>query len=88
MPPGRRGTEKIARPPCRRDSPRQSGGHPLNSRQIAADLHRQTGQYAEARRLALGSLAEAGEHGFAVLAYESVAIRETEESIIIMESMF
>lgn len=46
----------------------------LVRQQIAADLHRQTGNYGEARRLALLSRAQAAEHGFAVLDFEAVAI--------------
>jgi ATP/maltotriose-dependent transcriptional regulator MalT/DNA-binding SARP family transcriptional activator len=42
--------------------------------QIAADLHRQTGNYGEARRLAQFARAQAAEHGFAVLEFESLAI--------------
>ena len=42
--------------------------------QIAADLYRQTGRYDEARRLAKSSLTDATEHGFAVLAFEGIAI--------------
>jgi DNA-binding SARP family transcriptional activator len=46
----------------------------LVRQQIAADLHRQTGKYEAARTLALASLAQAGELGFAVLMFEAVAI--------------
>lgn len=47
----------------------------LVRQQIAADLHRQTGDYAQARRLALASRAQAAEQGFAVLEFEAVAIQ-------------
>ena len=46
----------------------------LVRQQIAADLHRQTGNYAAARELAMVSLAQARELGFAVLVFEAVAI--------------
>ena len=46
----------------------------LVRQQIAANLHRQTGNYGQARRLATLSLAQATELGFAVLAFEAVAI--------------
>lgn len=46
----------------------------LVRQQIAADLHRQTGAYADARRLAQRSRDEAREYGFAVLEFEGQAI--------------
>ena len=46
----------------------------LVRQQIAADLHRQTGNYEAARTLAQASLAQAAELGFPVLAFEAVAI--------------
>jgi ATP/maltotriose-dependent transcriptional regulator MalT/DNA-binding SARP family transcriptional activator len=45
----------------------------LVRQQIAADLHRQCGNYTEVRRLATQALGEARTHGFAVLEYEAVA---------------
>lgn len=46
----------------------------LVHQQIAADLHRQTGNYTEARRLATAALAQASELEFAVLTFEAIAI--------------
>jgi len=46
----------------------------LVRQQIAADLHRQTGNYEAARKLASTSLAQASELGFVVLVFEAVAI--------------
>lgn len=46
----------------------------LVRQQIAADLYRQTGEYGQARRLALVALAEADEHRFEVLGFEALAI--------------
>lgn len=46
----------------------------LVRQQIAADLHRQTGDFAQARRLATQARAQAAELGFAVLEFEAVAI--------------
>ena len=46
----------------------------LARQQIAVDLHRQTGAYDEARRMALAARAQAHEHGFAVLEFEAVAV--------------
>jgi LuxR family transcriptional regulator, maltose regulon positive regulatory protein len=46
----------------------------LVSQQLAADLHRQTGNYAEARRLASISLRQARDLGFGVLIFEALAI--------------
>ncbi|MEO8847184.1 MAG: BTAD domain-containing putative transcriptional regulator [Casimicrobiaceae bacterium] len=46
----------------------------LVQQQIAVDLHRQTGAYGDARRLALASRAQAHDHGFAALEFEAVAI--------------
>lgn len=47
----------------------------LVRQQIAADLHRQTGAYAQARRLAVVARELAHEQGFAVLEFEAVAIQ-------------
>jgi len=46
----------------------------LARQQIAVDLHRQTGAYEEARRLALAARAQAHEHGFTVLEFEAIAV--------------
>lgn len=46
----------------------------LARQQIASDLHRQSGAYDDARRLALAARAEAHEQGFEVLEYEAVGI--------------
>ena len=46
----------------------------LVRQQLAADLYRQTGNYAEARRLASISLSQATEVGFEVLIFEALAI--------------
>jgi len=46
----------------------------LVRQQIASDLHRQTGNFNEARRLAQAARALAMQHGFAVLEFEAVAI--------------
>jgi LuxR family maltose regulon positive regulatory protein len=47
----------------------------LVRQQIAADLHRQTGAYAQARILAVVARESALEQGFAVLEFEAVAIQ-------------
>ena len=46
----------------------------LVRQQIAVDLYRQTGAYADARKLALMARAQAQEHEFAALEFEAVAI--------------
>ena len=46
----------------------------LALQQIAVDLHRQTGAYDSARRLALAARAQSREHGFHVLEFEAVAV--------------
>ena len=46
----------------------------LVRQQIAVDLHRQTGAYDSARRLALAARAQSREHGFLVLEFEAVAV--------------
>jgi ATP/maltotriose-dependent transcriptional regulator MalT/DNA-binding SARP family transcriptional activator len=46
----------------------------LARQQIASDLHRQTGRYAEATALATEALASAREHRFPILEYETLGI--------------
>ena len=46
----------------------------LARQQIAVDLHRQTGAYDQARRLALTARAQAREQGFVVLEFEAIAV--------------